>query len=151
MCLSSVLAGLAPSERKRIDVSRNAPDVTGNWERNKIERVLTNLLGNALKYSPATERVSVVVDRRAGEAEVAISDRGMGIPGDEIPKLFERFQRASGLPGTSLGLFLGHGIVLGHGGQLWVESPGEGAGATFRLTLPRPPSPRGNSARGDRS
>ncbi|HEY8694081.1 MAG TPA: ATP-binding protein [Chloroflexota bacterium] len=149
-CLSSVLARLAPSERKRIDVSPHAPGLTGNWERNKIERVLTNLLGNALKYSPADERVAVVIDRRGEEIEVAISDRGMGIPGYEIPKLFERFQRtpqarASALPGTGLGLFLCRGIVQGHGGQLWAESPGVGKGATFRFTLPRPPSRRGNS------
>ncbi|MHB8619523.1 MAG: sensor histidine kinase [Chloroflexota bacterium] len=155
-CLSSVLARLAPSERQRIDVSRNASDLTGTWERSQIERVLANVLGNALKYSPAIERVSVVIDRRDGEIEVAVSDRGMGIPGDEIPKLFERFQRtpqarASGLSGTGLGLFLCRGIVRGHGGQLWVESPGEGEGATFRFTLPRRPARRDNSACEDRS
>jgi len=149
-CLSSVLARLTPSERQRIDVSRNAPDLTGTWEADKVERVLTNLLSNALKYSPEIERVSIALDRRAGEVEVAISDRGMGIPAGEIPKLFERFQRtpqarASGLPGTGLGLFLCRGIVQAHGGRLWVESPGEGHGATFRFTLPQKSARRGKA------
>jgi signal transduction histidine kinase len=144
-CLSSVLARLVTVERERVDVSLNAADASGNWDANMIERVLTNLLGNALKYSQAAERVSVVVEEREDELEVAISDRGMGIPADEIPKLFERFQRTpqarrSGLPGTGLGLFLCRGIVQGHGGRLWVESPGEGQGSTFRFTLPRKPS-----------
>lgn len=144
-CLSSVLARLVPGERDRVDVSLNAEDASGDWEANMIERVLTNLLGNALKYSPASEHVSVVVEQRDSELDVVISDRGMGIPAGEIPKLFERFQRTpqalkSGLPGTGLGLFLCRGIVEGHGGRLWAESPGEGQGSTFRFTLPRNPS-----------
>ncbi|MFI5270156.1 MAG: ATP-binding protein, partial [Chloroflexota bacterium] len=149
-CLNSVLARLARAERERIDVSGNAPDLAGNWERNKIERVLTNLLGNALKYSPAEERITVVIEAREGEIEIAVSDRGMGILPNEIPKLFERFQRtpqarSSGLPGTGLGLFLCRGIIQGHGGRLWVESPGPGQGSTFRFTLPRAPARGSNS------
>ncbi len=147
-CLSSVMVRLVPAERERVDVFVNAADSSGNWDANMIERVLMNLLGNALKYSPSSERVSVAVEQRDGELEVAISDRGMGIPADEIPKLFERFQRTpqalkSGLPGTGLGLFLCRGIVEGHGGRMWVESPGEGQGSTFRFTLPRQPAAPG--------
>jgi signal transduction histidine kinase len=145
-CLCRVLGRLAAGERERIDVLGNAPGLMGNWEANKIERVLTNLLGNALKYSPVPERILLAIEQRPEEIEVAINDRGMGIPASEIPKLFERFHRTrqarlSGLPGTGLGLFLCRGIVQGHGGRLWVESPGEGEGATFRFTLPRHPSP----------
>ena len=151
-CLGSVLARLVPNERERVDVSLNAVDASGKWEANMIERVLTNLLGNALKYSPASEHVSVVIEQRDGELEVAISDRGMGIPAGEIPKLFERFQRTpqalkSGLPGTGLGLFLCRGIVQGHGGRISVESPGEGRGSTFRFTLPRNASLPGSSVK----
>ena len=87
-CLGSVLARLTSSERQRIDVSGNVPHVSGDWERDKIERVLTNLLSNALKYSPDPERVSVAIDQREGEIEVSISDLGMGISADDIPKLF---------------------------------------------------------------
>ena len=105
-------------------------------------------MGNALKYSPEDERVRVAVERRTGEIEVAVSDRGIGIPPEELPRLFERFHRtpqalASGLSGTGLGLYICRGIIGAHGGRIWAASPGEGQGATFRFTLPVAPLERG--------
>ncbi len=81
------------------------------------------------------------MERRAGEVEVAVSDRGMGILAEELPPLFNRFHRtpqavASGHPGTGLGLYICLGIVTVHSGRIWAESPGEGQGATFSFTLP---------------
>lgn len=103
--------------------------------------MLANLIGNALKYSPASAPVSVVVQRHPGEIEVAVADEGMGIPAEELPRLFERFHRtpqaqASGLPGTGLGLSICQGIIEIHEGRIWPESAGVGQGATFRFTLP---------------
>ncbi len=94
-----------------------------------------------MKYSAEGERVNVVVERRATGIEVAVSDRGMGIPATELPRLFERYYRtpqahASGMAGSGLGLYICRGIIEAHGGRLWAESPGEGQGATFRFTLP---------------
>lgn len=151
-CLDTVLARLNPQERARVDVALSDAPLAGEWEPQRIEQVLANLVGNALKYSPERERVSVTVDRRAREIEVAVGDRGMGIPPEERPRLFGRFHRtpqalASGLSGTGLGLYIAQGIVAAHGGRIWVESPGEGQGSTFRFTVPvAPPESGGGSA-----
>jgi signal transduction histidine kinase/CheY-like chemotaxis protein len=140
-CLETVLGRLNPAERGRVDITLADAPLSGQWERRRIEQVLANLIGNALKYSPEGERVSVTVDRGAGEIAVAVSDRGMGIPAEELPGLFDRFHRtpqavASGLPGTGLGLYICLGIITAHGGRIWAESPGEGQGASFRFILP---------------
>jgi signal transduction histidine kinase len=140
-CLDTVLARLSPQERARVDVALPDAPLAGSWERARIEQVLANLVGNALKYSPAHERVRVAMERRGQKVEVAVGDRGMGIPPAELPRLFDRFHRtpqalASGLSGTGLGLYICQGIVEAHGGRLWATSPGVGQGATFRFTLP---------------
>jgi len=147
-CLASALASLTPEERERIDLNVHGRALTGNWESEKIVELLDNLLGNALKYSPAGGRVRIEAERHGGEIMVAVSDAGMGILAAELPGLFERFHRtpqaqASGLPGTGLGLFICRGIVEAHGGRIWAESPGEGQGTTFRFTLPQTPLPAG--------
>ncbi len=76
---------------------------------------------------------------------MTVSDRGMGIPPEELPRLFERFHRtpqalASGLAGTGLGLYISQGIIAAHGGRIYAESPGNGQGASFNFTLPVAPS-----------
>jgi PAS domain S-box-containing protein len=154
-CLDAVLARLSPPERERVDVALPDAPLAGEWDQTRIEQVLANLIGNALKYSPGTERVRVAVERRAREVEVAVTDRGMGIPPEELPRLFERFHRtpqalASGLPGTGLGLYICWGVVVAHGGRIWAESPGVGHGTAFRFTLPSPALPPEPSAAGHR-
>jgi signal transduction histidine kinase len=140
-CLSSVLARLSPQERERIDIDLPDAPLAGEWEKDRIEQVLANLIGNALKYSADTAHVTVAVERRAREVELAVADRGMGVPPEELPRLFERFHRtpqarASGLPGTGLGLYICWGIVVAHGGRIWAESAGSGQGANFHVILP---------------
>lgn len=147
-CLDTVLTQLAPGARERIDVTLASPPLAGIWDQQRIEQVLANLVSNALKYSPDTKPISIVVKRGASSIEVSVSDLGVGIPARELPRLFERFYRtpgayASGLPGSGLGLYICHGIITSHGGRLWAESAGEGQGATFRFTLPDQPSPDG--------
>jgi signal transduction histidine kinase len=143
-CLDSVFARLNPQERARVDVSLPDAPLAGAWDRTRIEQVLANVVGNALKYSPESERVSVAVARRIQEIEVVVGDRGLGIRPEDLPRLFERFHRtpqalASGLPGTGLGLYICRGIVEAHGGRIWAESAGDGQGARFRFTLPAAP------------
>jgi PAS domain S-box-containing protein len=140
-CLANALALLSPRDAQRVEVALPDAPLAGDWEQDRVEQVLANLVGNALKYSPETEPVRVEVTRGARYIEVAISDRGMGIPPQELPLLFERFHRtpqarSSGLSGTGLGLYICSGIITAHRGRIWAESPGAGLGATFRFTLP---------------
>lgn len=99
--------------------------------------MLDNLLGNAVKYSPGGV-VTVSVEHTADTARVSITDEGPGIDPEALPRLFERFYRASARDATAglgLGLYIARMLILAHGGQIWVEStPGEGS--TFIFTLP---------------
>ena len=107
----------------------------------RIEQVITNLVSNALKYSPADAPVDVVLEARDDRAVVRVIDRGPGIPVEEQARLFEPFRRGSAatrtVPGIGLGLFVARRIIEAHGGELTVESA-TGRGATFVVVLPRP-------------
>lgn len=107
---------------------------------NAVALALNNLMDNAVKYSGDSRRVEVRLVRRGGEAEVAVLDRGIGIPESEQKKIFERFHRVgTGLvhdvKGSGLGLAIVHHIMKAHHGQVTVESA-PGRGSTFRLHLP---------------
>ena len=141
-CLDSVLARLDPGDRERVRVQLPDAPVAGNWVGARIQQVLANLVGNALKYSPPETTVQVRVEWRDAHLQVGVIDSGMGIPPEVLARLFQRFDRtpqaiASGLPGTGLGLYLCRGIIEAHGGRLWAASEGAGHGATFQFTLPR--------------
>ena len=124
-----------------VDVAADLPTTYGDPSR--ITQVLMNLIGNAVKYSPAGgEIVTTIRSSPDGqEVQVAVSDRGMGMDPQEIGKLFQPFERAttavnSGIEGTGLGLAICREIVQAHGGRLWAESDGPGLGSTFILALP---------------
>jgi signal transduction histidine kinase len=119
-----------PAERVLVDVDRG-----------RIEQVLTNLLDNALKYSPAGSPIDVALLLGGGAASISVSDRGPGITPDQQRDLFTRFYRAGMVgrgkpPGLGLGLYVCREIVERHGGRIWVDSAGT-AGCTFAFALPR--------------
>lgn len=128
-------------ERRQIDVKIDVPDhalVNGDVQR--IGQVLENLIGNAIKYSPNGEPVSVSVRRVDNVIEFSVRDRGIGIPQAELTNLFSRFARGSnarrlGITGTGFGLYLARLIVEKHGGTIGVESV-ENKGSTFIVRLP---------------
>jgi CheY-like chemotaxis protein len=101
---------------------------------------LTNLLGNAIKFSPPGGTIGLDVERRGDEVLISVRDEGRGIPPDKIETVFGRFQQVDASDarqkgGTGLGLAICRGIVEQHGGRIWAESvPGEGS--TFRISLP---------------
>jgi len=104
----------------------------------QIQRVLVNLVENALKYSPSTEPVRIQVAGNASEALVRVIDHGPGIPFEERERIFEPFQRGSRgdeAPGAGLGLAIARGFAEANGGRIWVESRSQ-QGATFVLALP---------------
>ncbi len=109
-------------------------------DRDRLEQVLGNLLENAVKYSPEGSDIFLEVDDRGENVVTAVSDRGMGIPADEINQVFERFHRgrhvsSTNYGGLGLGLYITKQIVERHGGQIWVESR-EGQGTNFYFSLP---------------
>jgi len=125
-------------------ISGDIPAVQG--DRDKLYRVLTNLVGNAIKYTPQGGHIQVEIEKPAGEesVQVCISDTGCGIGPDEIEKVFERFYRAAGASqdagGFGLGLPITKGLVELHGGKIWVEStPGVGSRFYFRIPIAGPP------------
>jgi signal transduction histidine kinase len=109
-------------------------------DRRQIGRVIANLVGNALKYTPAPGRVTVRVAAEGASAVLAVEDTGRGIPAADLPRLFTkytRFHRDLAIPGTGLGLYITKAIVEAHGGTVAATST-EGRGSTFTVRLPRP-------------
>ncbi len=112
----------------------------------RIERAITNLLSNALKYSPPESPVVVQIERRGEEVLISVTDQGEGIPAHELPHLFQRFYRiksGKSTEGLGLGLYISRMIADAHGGRIWVESE-PGGGSSFYLALPidtAPPIP----------
>ena len=105
----------------------------------RLDRILTNLLSNALKYSPRDADVVVAAQDTEEDIRVSVIDRGPGVAPEDIPRLFERFYRTQssrGLEGLGLGLHIARMLVEAHGGRIWVESE-VGKGSTFTFTLPR--------------
>jgi len=107
----------------------------------QIERVLVNLIENALKYSPAREPVHVQVSATNSEAVVRVVDRGPGVRPDDRERIFDPFQRGPDTKarGAGLGLAIARGFAEANGGRIWVESR-RGQGAAFVLALPREPN-----------
>ena len=103
----------------------------------QIQRVLANLIENALKFSPATSTVHVRITATRQEAIVRIVDQGPGVLPEEFERVFEPFYRRPGAhrAGAGLGLAIARGFAEANGGRLWVESH-LGQGATFSLALP---------------
>lgn len=119
----------------------------------RIEQVVTNLVHNAVKFTPPGGRVAVEVAARAGQVAVSVADTGVGIAPEEQPRVFERFykgDRSRSGGGTGLGLAIAKHIVQAHGGQIGVASQ-PGAGSVFTFTLPVVRSGGGAGERGPAS
>lgn len=128
--------------RHQITVHTARPTLVANIDTARLEQILTNLIGNAIKYSPqgGAIRISVAEDSVAQEVRISVQDRGIGIPAHQQGQIFGRFIRADnavawGISGTGLGLYLCRELVEQQGGHLWFVSE-EGAGSTFFITLP---------------
>lgn len=125
-----------PLDERRIDVSCSGGPLV-NVDPAQLERVLVNLLENALKFSPADARVDVDVTQRGTEVLLRVADRGPGLPASERERVFEPFQRGAAAragSGAGLGLAIARGFVEANGGRLWAEASGQGA--AFVVALP---------------
>jgi signal transduction histidine kinase len=130
----------APERTEHHQVVLDAPaPVVGTWDSDRLDQVLTNLLGNALKYSPDGGEVRVGVGMVGEQAELSVSDQGIGIARGDQHRLFQPFGRAHqvgrSIHGVGLGLYITAQIVERHGGTISLESK-PGAGSTFRVRLP---------------
>jgi len=129
------------AEAKKIRIRTDVDDVPPvSVDPERVLQVLRNLIGNALKFTPAGGDVSVSVRRREGGVAVSVTDSGPGIPRAHQEAIFDKYRQAglagsTKLPGTGLGLAIVKHIVQDHGGVIWVESE-EGHGSTFTVVLP---------------
>jgi histidine kinase len=110
-------------------------------DRDRIIQVLTNLVGNALQYTPSGGKVYVQAFREKSEVRYSITDTGIGISAEQMPFIFNRFYRtdksrtrASG--GSGIGLTIAKALVQAHQGKIWAESNGESKGSTFSFLIP---------------
>ncbi len=122
-----------------VNFESDLANLVGIWNAARIERMLSNLLSNATKYSPGGDPVTVRVETDAGWAVLTVADRGIGIAADDLARIFNRFARGRNavgrIPGTGIGLATVKTIVEEHGGTIAVSST-EGAGTTFIVRLP---------------
>jgi len=132
--------------KNRVLVETDEPVVVGLWDACRLERVLTNLVSNGLKYSPGSGDVTIHVGRELRRARhvavVTVTDHGRGIPAADLPHVFEWFHRGSNvsdLAGTGVGMASAKLIVERHGGDIYVKSrPGRGTKVTLRLPARTP-------------
>lgn len=128
------------SEEHPIHIDFEAASFLVLGDRQRLGQVFANLLSNAAKYSPAGHEITVRIRTDDTAARVDVVDRGVGIPPEDIPRLFSRFYRSEGaaerIQGLGLGLYITSRIVQAHDGSIEVESQ-RGSGTTFTVTLPR--------------
>ena len=124
-----------------LQIDREA--IVGNWDEDRLEQVLDNLINNAARYSPPGAPITIGVERRSEpipEAIVWVRDEGYGISEEEQVHIFDRFYRGHvneqhNVEGLGLGLYISHEIITRQGGRMWLESK-PGAGSTFYFSLP---------------
>lgn len=142
--VEAALATLTPNaEAKGIQLQRVIDPHAGlvKGDRERLQQVFWNLIGNAIKFTPKGGRVQVVVERAASSVTVSISDNGIGIAPEFLPRVFDRFRQADSSAtrsygGLGLGLAIVRHIVDMHGGTVTAESAGQGRGATFTVAFP---------------
>jgi histidine kinase len=139
-------------DEKRVELNHNLPPDPSapsgqvlppvQADEDRLTQMLTNLLANALVYTPAGGQVNVTARRVGSELHISVADSGIGIPVEHLPHIFDRFYRvdksrsrgAGG--GSGIGLTIVHHLVEAHGGRIWAESAGENKGSVFTFTLP---------------
>jgi signal transduction histidine kinase len=124
-----------------IELRSEDPEVMIDADVGRLDQVLSNLISNATKYSPADRPIEVELRAEADGVTILMRDHGIGLDERDLERIFQPFQRssaaiASNVPGMGLGLFISRNIVERHGGTLTASSEGSGRGTTFRIWLP---------------
>ncbi len=144
--LADILTSVAEEQRSysgrhelTLELPEQLPRVAA--DRDKVAQIATNLVSNAIKYSPAGGQIHIKVSEESDRLIISVRDEGIGIPEDKLPSLFSRFYQVDSsstrkIGGTGIGLFLVKHLTEAHGGEVWVESTPE-AGSTFYFSLPK--------------
>ena len=130
---------LTDSHQFLLDLDPSLRTIAG--DRDRLAQAITNLVSNAVKYSPAGGTVAIATRNDGDDIIISVRDEGIGIAGEDLTRIFDRFERvetgiAGRIAGTGLGLSIAQEIASLHGGRLWAESD-LGLGSTFYLALPR--------------
>lgn len=134
---NELLGGFA--ERKGISLELPDKELLVDGDRRMLLQVLTNLVSNAIKFSPDGEKVTISMKAAENGFEFSVGDRGRGIADENLERVFETFEqeaRSDEKQGTGLGLAICKLIVEAHGGRIWAESKGKGKGSTFSAFIP---------------
>jgi signal transduction histidine kinase len=130
------LYALAGKRKVDCDIELTDTQVQVLCDRERFLQIFSNLIGNALKFTPQDGAIHVRAVQRGPEVSFCVNDTGPGITKDELPKIFQKYwQGRGGRTGAGLGLFIAKALVEAHGGRIWVESA-LGVGASFYFTLP---------------
>jgi len=138
--VATSIAPLSMEKRLRITL-KAAPDLPPAYaDPNRMEQVLMNLLGNAVKFTPENGEIALSCEQEGAFLRCSVRDTGVGIPPEDLPRIFDKFhqvrmKRATKTKGTGLGLTIVKFLVEAHGGFVWAEST-PGQGATFTFTVP---------------
>jgi histidine kinase len=130
-------------DEKQVTLNLNLPHdpILVQADEDRILQVLTNLMGNALQYTPPNGTVTVLVELDKNEVRFSVRDTGFGIPAEHLKHIFDRFyrvdkSRSRAHGGSGIGLTIAKHLVEAHGGKIWAESAGENKGSVFVFTLP---------------
>jgi signal transduction histidine kinase len=124
----------ASAKTIRLEQGTTSSDLAVDGDRERLLQVLSNLVGNALSFTEEGGAIAVSASGGGGVVRFQVRDTGPGIPGEHLPRVFERYWKA-GSPGAGLGLYIARGIVAAHGGRIWVENNLD-RGATFTFEIP---------------
>ena len=136
-----MLAPAANDKGLGLHVDMRDGELVVRCDRERVVQVLSNLLGNAVKFTPTGGTVLLTVEQSGDRAQFTVLDTGPGVPAVLREHIFERFRQAedAARKGRGLGLYIAKGLVEAQGGKIWMESPAQG-GASFSFTLPLAPA-----------
>lgn len=123
-------------------IDRNLPDV--EYDKQILDRILSNLISNSIKYSPAETQIKIYSELLSGKLNLVVEDQGLGLSKEDLEKIFGEFMTLSAKPtggevATGLGLSVAKKLAEEMGGSIWAESEGKGKGSTFKIALPLAP------------
>jgi signal transduction histidine kinase len=135
------VAGLIRAKGQQFELSLPEESITARVDAHKLTMALTNLLNNAMRFTPEEGHIGLALIRRGAEGWFRVDDTGLGIPGDELERIFDEFYQVENHmtrrhQGMGLGLSIVRAIAEAHGGRVWAESPGRDQGSAFTIAVP---------------